>query len=338
MNFAGGRVRQASWILGAGGLLLALGCGDSGMAPGPGVDGQRLAAEFEQLADSVAGGGYSPTAQALRHAAQIVRLAGTATSVTLTIDGSARQFLAVAEQIDFPNLVCSWPADSGIVGPPDTVVPVPAPAPSVKHSPDVGGCTVADTTSMRTLIAWEPERMAEVVRIVAGAGSGTVAPGVPDVMVSLPATGVVGGVAVPGAPPDSAVGGTGGFPGFIGEYLVRDVGSWWAVEGEQHNALVTQSGACTTDRATFDWAQFTCSAAQFRFDFNMKVEPLRYEPLMSGVGPDPATGSAEGSHLIKMEPSNVDGVRLTVIAWTPPSLPPVPSPGPLPPDSNAVHP
>jgi hypothetical protein len=157
-------------------------------------------------------------------------------------------------------------------------------------------------------------------------------------MVSLPATGVGGGVAVPGAPPDSAAGGTGGFPGFIGEYLVREVGSWWAVEGEQHNALATQSGPCTTDRATFDWAQFTCGAAQFRFDFNMKVEPLRYEPLMSGGGPDPATGSAEGSHLIKLEPSNVDGVRLTVIAWTPPPLPPVPSPGPLPPDSSAVHP
>jgi hypothetical protein len=36
----------------------------------------------------------------------------------------------------------------------------------------------------------------------------------------------------------------------------------------------------------------------------------------------------------------VDGVRLTVVAWTPPPLPPVPSPEPQPPppDSSTVHP
>jgi hypothetical protein len=35
---------------------------------------------------------------------------------------------------------------------------------------------------MRTLIAWEPEQMAEVGRLVADEGRGRVAPGVPDAM------------------------------------------------------------------------------------------------------------------------------------------------------------
>ncbi len=98
-------------------------------------------------------------------------------------------------------------------------------------------------------------------------------------------------------------------------------------------------GACTADRATFDWAESTCSAARFRFDFRMRVEPLRYEPLtQTAARSDPAAGSAEESHLLQMEPSTVDGVKLTVVAWTPPPLPPVPSPEPLPPDSSMVHP
>jgi hypothetical protein len=335
----GGNVRYRFCFLGAGVLVMALGCGDGGTAPHPGGDGQRLAAQFERLADSVAEGGYSPTAEALRHAAEVVRLAGGPTSGALTIDGAARQFLAVAEQIDFPNLMCSWPADSAIAEPGDSVVPVPAPA--VSAAPEPGECTVVDTSSMRTLIAWEPERMAEVVRIVGNEGGGTVQRTTPDVMVDLPATGVAG--AAPGASGsgDSAVGGGtgGGYPGFMGEYLVRDVGSWWAVEGEQHNALAAVVGACTADRTTFDWAEFSCSAARFRFDFGMRVEPLRYERLtQTAARSDPAAGSAEGSHLLQMEPSTVDGVKLTVIAWRPPPLPPVPAPEPLPPDSSTVRP
>ena len=66
-------------------------------------------------------------------------------------------------------------------------------------------------------------------------------------------------------PPDSA---TGGYPGFMGEYLVRDVGSWWAVEGNQSNELASASGACSDERATFDWAQFSCEAASFRFEWS----------------------------------------------------------------------
>src|SRR5207237_5551330 len=92
----------------------------------PDGDGRRLAAQFDRLADSVAAGGYSPAADALRHAAEIVRLTGHATPVTVSIDGASRSFLSVAEQIDFPNLVCSWPGDSEVVQPPDSIrVPPP---------------------------------------------------------------------------------------------------------------------------------------------------------------------------------------------------------------------
>jgi hypothetical protein len=344
-------------MLGCGGVLfLALGCGDGGSGPNPGGDGPRLAAQFERLADSVANAGYSPTAEALRHAAEIVRLAGGATSVTLRVDGATRSFLAVAEQIDFPNLICSWPADSGIVipgdsgiaVPADSVIPMPGTAPSIEPYP--GDCTVVDTSSMRTLIAWEPVRMAEVVRIVGDIGGGGVQPTVPDVMVALPATPVEPTPPAPSDPPDSAVsgggndgsgggGGGGGYPGFMGEYLVRDVGSWWAVEGEQSNALAELSGACTADRATIDWAEFTCSAARFRFGFSMRVEALRYEPLMqTEPGGEPGWDGAVGSHVIELEQTTVSGVRLTVVGWTPPPVPPPLPPGPPPIDSSTVSP
>jgi hypothetical protein len=181
---------------------------------------------------------------------------------------------------------------------------------------------VVGSYSMRTLTAWEPESMAEVVRIVAHIGNSGVETGVPDVMTGLP-SGVVEADGSPrSSPPDSGSGSggePGGFPGFMGEYLVRDVGSWWAVEGSQTNALEGLSGACTDDRASFDWAEFSCEAARFRFGFSMRVDALRYEPL-TGVADPP--GGPEGSHTISLESTSVDGVRLTVTGWAPPSLPP----------------
>ena len=107
---------------------------------------------------------------------------------------------------------------------------------------------------MRTLIAWEPEHLNEVVRLVAYLGSNGVEPGVPDVMTGLP--GGSTDPSPPTAPPDSGSGSggnPGGFPGFMGEYLVRDVGSWYAVEGTQTNDIVSSGGSCSADRATFDW-------------------------------------------------------------------------------------
>ncbi len=302
----GSRGSVHRWLnaLGSGVLLLALGCGDGGTAPGPGGDARRLAAQFERLADSAASGGYSPAAEALRHAAQVVPLAGGASEVTVSIDGTARRFLAVAEQIDYPNLYCRWPVE----------------------------CEIVDTTSLRTLIAWEPERMAEVVRIVADVGGGGVKPTTPDVMVGLPQS---------ATSPDSAVsGGGGGYPGFMGEYLIRDVGSWYAVEGEQSNSLTDQRGDCTADKATVDWAEFSCRAAAFQFELTMRVEPLRYEPLAQWIpGAEPVWRGGEGSHRIALGPSTVSGVRLTVIAWTPPPLPPeAGEPPPIPVDSSVVHP
>jgi hypothetical protein len=339
---------------------VAVGCSNDGNAPNTGGDGDgaRLATQFEQLADSVDGGGYSPAAEALRHAAQIVRLTGHATPVTVTIDGGARGFSAVAEQIDFPNLVCSWPSDSGVVVPPDSGVPpprdtvgvppsdtisvpppdsvgvppidsngvmppdtVPIPIDSgVVRPPEPPECRAQGTSSMRTLIAWEPEHMVEVVRIVAYIGSSGVEPGVPDVMTGLPSG--TGQSSAPTSPPDSGSGSggePGGFPGFMGEYLVRDVGSWFAVEGNQANDLIGSNGECTAQRATFDWAEFECVAARFRFEFSMGVEPLRYEPL-TGVADPP--GGPEGNHTVSMSSSEVDGVRLTWKSWTPPPLPP----------------
>ena len=342
-------------LLSIGATWLVLGCSDGATAPVPDGDGKRLAAQFDRLADSVDAGGYSPAADALRHAAEIVRLTGHATPVTVSIDGASRGFLSVAEQIDFPNLVCSWPGDSGVVQPPDSIrVPPPdtvggPPVDSTGVVPPGGGggvipvdsgvvlpppqppeCHTAGTYSMRTLIAWEPEHMAEVVRIVASIGSNEVKTGVPDVMTGLPTTATTGSSSPPTAPPDSGSGSggePGGFPGFMGEYLVRDVGSWWAVEGSQSNDLVSASGACTDDKATFDWAEFDCEAAKFRFEFSMKVDPLRYG-RPTGVANPP--GGPEGSHTLAMGSSAVDGVRLTWVAWTPPPLPPAPGPGPVP--------
>jgi len=328
-------MRHRSILPMCGAMLGLLACGDGGVSPDPGTDASRAAASFEQIADSVEGAGYSPAAEALRHAAEIVRLTGRATPVTLTIDGTARSFLAVGEQLDFPNLACTWPSDSGVVVPGDSVVPLTAPSGPESAS---GECTVIDTTSMRTLIAWEPERMAEVVRVVSDVGSTVVEPTVPDVMAGLPTTTAPEPGGTPGAP-DSAVSGGGGgsSAGFMGEYLVRDVGSWWAVEGRQSNALLDIVGSCTADHATFDWAVFGCEAARLRFDFSMRVEPVRYEPLMGRL----SLGDPEGTHELSMAASDVDGVRLTIEAWTPPPLPPPTEPPPGPPvpiDSTLVEP
>ncbi len=370
--------QRARWLLGAA-LLGAMGCGDGGTAPPDDNDGARLASQFERLADSVGGAGLSATAEALRHAAEIVRLTGHATPVTLTIDGASRSFLAVAEQLDIPTLQCTWPSDSGVAPPGDTVIVQPGDSGATDPMPmamdsmtppspgSPGECVDVGTFSMRTLIAWEPERMAEVVRIVADAGSNDVGTNVPDVMTGLPTNPVPAEPPQPASPPvpgDSAGGGSGGggsagggstgsggtgsgsggstgggrgggYPGFMGEYLVEDAGTWYAVEGSQSNALEASGGSCSADRATFDWAEFRCEAAQFRFEFSMRVEALRYPGPPTPVAGMPGSPlESAGDHTITMAETSVDGARLTVIAWTPPPLPP---PGPLPPDSAIVE-
>src|SRR3954464_9646513 len=218
-------------------LVLALGCGSDTTAPRPDANGEgsRLAGQLDGLADSVDAGGYSPAAEALHHAAEIVRLTGHATPVSLSVDGVAKDFLGVGEQIDFPNLVCTWPTDSGVAPPPDTIsVPPPdttgglpphppdslgsppidsgvlPPLPPIPvdsgeiHPPPLPECHEEGSFSMRTVIAWEPEHLNEVVRVVAYLGSNGVEPGVPDVMTGLPARSSA--ASPPTAPPDSGSG------------------------------------------------------------------------------------------------------------------------------------
>ncbi|HEU5040067.1 MAG TPA: hypothetical protein VFT84_04550 [Gemmatimonadales bacterium] len=342
----------STWLIGLA-VVGTAGCSDGGSGPSGGDEGARLATQFERLADSVDGAGWSPTAEALRHAAEIVRLTGHATPVTLTVDGASRGFLAVAEQLDFPQIQCAWPSDTGTVTPSDSTLTDPggggfSPPGSADPGPppEPGECTQVGIYSMRTLIAWEPEHMAEVVRIVADPGSGEVSEGVPDVMTGLPTDTVPqDGSATPPPEPvpgDSAGGGGGsgggaGYPGFMGEYLVGEQGTWYAVEGSQTNALESSGGACTADRATFDWAEFDCESARFGYQFSMRVAPLRVIPVAEGMT-DPTTGASpdtppagpEDEHTIAMARTAVDGVRLTVVAWVPP---PAPEPRPLPPDS-----
>jgi hypothetical protein len=311
-------------------LVAAVGlasCSDGGTNPGDGGGGDETAARFEQLADSLEGEGWSPTAEALRHAAKIVRLAGGATPVTLTVDGEARAFQAVAEQIDFPQIACYSPDSTVATG--DTVIGGPEPEPT---PPDgEAGCEQVGTWSMRTLIAWEPEKMAEVVRIVADLGSTEVQPGVPDVMTGLPtSSGPRDDGEPPPATPDSAVG---EFPGFIGEYLVDDVGIFFAIEGTQSNDLTGSAGSCTEDTVTLDWARFECQAGQFRFEFDMRVGMVRIDPL-----PSPAPGEPEESHDIAMSATDIHGVRLEVVEWTPPVPPVDPPPAPPPVDSTPPAP
>ncbi|HEU4523880.1 MAG TPA: hypothetical protein VFR62_02605, partial [Gemmatimonadales bacterium] len=235
------------------------------------------------------------------------------------------------------------PPDTGFVPPPDTVIVPPdsgtgVPGDSVTGRPEpdpaggAGECEQVGTWSMRTLIAWEPDNMAEVVRIVADLGQTSVQPGVPDVMTGLPTgSGSAGGADPQPETPDSAVG---EFPGFLGEYLVDEAGIFYATEGTQRNDLTGSAGACTEDTVTLDWARFDCRAAQFRFQFDMRVELLRFDPL-----PSPSPAGGEG-HQLAMDATAIEGVRLEVVEWAPPPLPgPVdPPPGPPPVDSSGVVP
>jgi hypothetical protein len=126
-----------------------------------------------------------------------------------------------------------------------------------------------------------------------------------------------GGASDPGTtPPDSGSGSggqPGGWPGFMGEYLVRDVGSWVAFEGNQSNELEETTGSCTEDRSIIDWAEFGCDAVRIRFAFTMGVQPLEWL-----IG---QPGGPEGTHTIAMTSSTVDGVRLRWEDWSPPPMP-----------------
>jgi hypothetical protein len=197
---------------------------------------------------------------------------------------------------------------------------------------------------MRTLIAWEPEHMSDVVRLVADLGSGPVAPMVPDPMAG-PAFGGTSSGSVPPVPGDSTVTSPPGSvgPGFMGEYLVRNEGIWWSVDGSQENTLEHEGGACTGQHATFDYAEFSCEAIRVHFRFNMTVQRFNVLP-MEGWNPRDSVAPAPvpESKVITMDPASVAGARLTILHWTMPPLPvdsapmppapgtPVPLPMPMP--------
>lgn len=329
------------WLALLAGLLAA--CGSDAASPGPPDEASRAAAALDELADSVAGTSDGLTAEALRHAADLVRLAGTTTTVTLLIDGQPETWSAIAEQLDTPMYECPAPDGSGGGGgggvPGDSTVVSADPTRGDPGLPT--DCEPAGTYTMRTIIAWSDD-FTRVVRLVADPGATPTQPDVPDVMGGTPPTLPDGSVS--GDPDDSGGGGGGSdpggtdpgvppdtvivdppirYPGFMGEYLVSGVGMWWATEGEQENELLQQGGACTDANPVLDWAEFECSVARIGFRFTMRVEALRWEPL---------TGTADPGdlppHEISMAATEVDGVRLLLVEWRFPDPPP---PEPLPP-------
>lgn len=325
-------------VLAAAAALLLAACSDS---TSPGDGDNRAAARFEALADSLASGGDPVRADALRHAAVIVRLAGAPTPVTLTIDGATRQFVAVAEELEYPSIVCEWPADSGIGfpgpdgAPPDTSLHPPMPP----SEPPV--CEAGNPIRMRALIAWEPEHMEEVVRLVADQEQGVVQPGIPDPMAGPGhhGEGWGGGPGHPDAPPPAFPPDSGvtsppipAGPGFMGEYFERATGFWWSVSGRQSNTTEHEGGPCTQAEVEFDWARYACQAIRLRFEFAMRVERMRMVPF-DGWDPhaDPPPMPASEVRDIAMDAASVNGARLSLLEWLPPPLePPFPRPVPMP--------
>ena len=321
------------------GVALAAACsGDMGPGPADPGDGNRLASEFENLAGELGDSGATASANALYHAAQVVRLVGHATPITVTIDGVGHEWLAVAEQLDYPMIQCVWP-ETGGPGEGDGTVPPDSGSGGGSAGGGTGGspgepeCTETGTGSVRSIIAWEPEHMDEVVRMTAEPGSSEVKPaGVPDVMAGLPAP------SDGSEPGDTAVTG-GGTYGFMGEYLKADGGIFWTVEGTQSNSREAGSGSCTESHVTFDWAEFDCEAARLRFEAEMRVEGGRMEPLTGRPSPDGTVGGGIDleTHTISLAATTVDGAVLTVVGWTAPTPEPGPGPDPVPVDSTGAY-
>ena len=149
-------------------------------------------------------------------------------------------------------------------------------------SPGQPECTETGTGSVRSIIAWEPEHMDEVVRMTAEPGSSEVKPaGVPESWQDpAPSDG--------SEPGDTAITG-GGTYGFMGEYLKADGGIFWTVEGTQSNSREAGSGACTQSHVSFDWVEFDCEAVRLRFEAEMRVEGGRIRAAHGPARRTPAT-------------------------------------------------
>ena len=301
----------------------------AGSAVGPqDSDALRAAAALDRLADSVSVDSGGPSTEALHHAAELVRLTGHFTPITLRIDGEELSFFAVAEQLEVPLWECTAGGGSGgggdstvtggdttvVVG--DSTVVLPRPPASADSS---NTCQVAGSYTMRTLIAWNTD-FSRVVRIVADTGASPAEPGLPDVMAGNPVTVGGGGTDSTLPPPsDTSAIPPARYPGFMGEYFVSGQGTWWAAEGTQENALLADGGDCTAATAVLDWAMVDCVAARISFGFAMRVEALQWgnvRPMSNPPSSDP--------HQIDLATTPVDGVRLTVTQWVSPPVEPMP--------------
>jgi hypothetical protein len=275
--------------------LLALGaCSDD--PAGPRDDPRHAADDFEALADSLAGTGDPRGAGPMHHVATLLRLVERPTPITVRVDGAEARWLAVAEEVEFPTPECALPPNGGAW--PDGEERCPRLAPPV----------------MRSLIAWHPDEMRRIVRIVADPGTSDADDGYPDPM----RNGVV--VTRPGGDADTAVVfPERTWPGFLGEYFVRDRGIWLATEGRQSNSRLAGTTACPTDAVTTGWFTFACTRADFRFGVAMTVESvLLRDPIV------PGGGDAVDPHRIEIAPQTVAGVRLVATESEAPPLPPPP--------------
>ena len=91
--------RRAAVVASA--ALLGASCSDSTAPNDPPGDAALAAQTFSQLADSVGrAGGDADVASAYAGIAGIVRTSGRVTPITLTIDGTARAFVASAVTVE----------------------------------------------------------------------------------------------------------------------------------------------------------------------------------------------------------------------------------------------
>ena len=313
-------------------LGVAAGCGGS---DGTGVRGSgdplAIAREFESLSDSLTSAGNVNGAEVMHHVAEIVKLTGRVTSVEISVDGTPARFLAVAEQMDYPIVSCWAFADTSGGGtappgrdggglPPDTL-----------GMPPQCEQAATDQYSVRTLIAWQPESMQRIVRIVADTGPSRAPDEVPDVMAGLP-TGVRAGTS-DSVSADSGVVFPAFYPGFFGEYFDGPGGWWVASQGEESNLLDSMDGACMRDTLELDWGRFACERASVAFEVSMTVVPgffARFgDTRPDDTRPDdprPDDPRDGRSHTVKMRSQVVAGVRLRLEAYP---QPPLPGPEPI---------
>ncbi|MBC7791500.1 MAG: hypothetical protein H7Z74_16255 [Anaerolineae bacterium] len=299
-------------------------CQSDSIAPRSSNDPIDIARNFEALSDSMSGAGNLDGAEVMHHVAEIVKLTGRVTPVEISVDGVPMSFLAVTEQIDHPIAQCGFPGDSLSTPPLDSLSTPPGGG--IDSSGVVGDTiivyvpcqpSVEEIYSARSLIAWQPESMQRIVRLMADTGRSRAPDDVPDVMAGIPTQ-------VPGSPDSSGSVSGGGvrpffYPGFFGEYFERPEGWWQATQGTEANSLVSMNGACARDTLVLEWARFTCQRAQIAFEVSMTVEPGAF----CGFGEITATiPGGPHSHKVEMSSHVVEGVRLRLVDFEPITVPP----------------